>query len=72
MIGARSRLQRPRPSGKISDRVPAYGPGRICAAPGCGTRLSIYNDSVHCSLHDIKEAGQADGARSPTSTGASV
>lgn len=25
--------------------------GRVCAEPGCGTRLSVYNDLDHCSLH---------------------
>ena len=24
---------------------------RVCAHPSCGTRLSIYNDGKHCSLH---------------------
>lgn len=25
--------------------------GRICAHPGCGTRLSVYNRSTTCSVH---------------------
>ena len=25
--------------------------GRICAEPGCETKLSIYNDDEFCSLH---------------------
>ena len=25
--------------------------GRVCAEPGCTTKLSIYNDGDHCSLH---------------------
>jgi hypothetical protein len=25
--------------------------GRICAESGCETKLSIYNDGEHCSLH---------------------
>ena len=36
-------------SERISTRRPAKG--RICAEPGCGTKLSIYNDGDHCSLH---------------------
>jgi hypothetical protein len=28
-----------------------YKSGRVCAEPGCRTRLSIYNDGAHCSLH---------------------
>jgi hypothetical protein len=41
--------------GKVSDRVPAYGSGRICAASGCGTLLSTYNPGHFCSLHDGAE-----------------
>jgi len=25
--------------------------GRVCAEPGCETRLSMYNDGDHCALH---------------------
>jgi hypothetical protein len=24
---------------------------RVCAEEGCDTRLSVYNDADHCSLH---------------------
>ncbi len=24
---------------------------RVCAEEGCETRLSVYNDAEHCSLH---------------------
>lgn len=27
------------------------GGPRICAEDGCETRLSVYNDADHCSLH---------------------
>lgn len=26
--------------------------GRTCAEPDCETRLSVYNDAEHCSLHN--------------------
>ncbi len=39
-------------TGKISDRILAYGRGRICEAPGCDTVLSTYNPALYCSLHD--------------------
>jgi hypothetical protein len=39
-------------TGKISDRIAAYGRGRVCAAPGCSTLLSDYNPGPCCSLHD--------------------
>lgn len=29
-----------------------YKRGRVCAASGCGTRLSRYNSTIRCSLHD--------------------
>ncbi len=28
-----------------------YAADRVCAAPGCGTRLSIYNPLPYCALH---------------------
>lgn len=34
----------PRPSA-------TYAPGRVCAAEGCETRLSIYNRARHCWAH---------------------
>ena len=38
-------------TGKASDRIAAYGQGRICMAPGCSTLLSNYNPGVCCSVH---------------------
>ena len=40
-------------AGTPSQRIPAYGSGRICGAPRCGTVLSTYNPSLYCSLHDV-------------------
>ena len=28
-----------------------FRPDRVCDAPGCSTRLSIYNDGTFCSAH---------------------
>jgi hypothetical protein len=28
-----------------------YAQGRVCADPGCETRLSIYNKATHCWAH---------------------
>jgi len=39
-------------AGKISDRISAYGHGRVCEASGCDTVLSTYNPAHYCSLHD--------------------
>ena len=30
-----------------------FAPGRVCAEPGCDTRLSIYNEGTHCSKHNM-------------------
>jgi hypothetical protein len=38
-------------TGRPSQRVPAFGRGRICAMPGCNTVLSTYNPELSCSLH---------------------
>lgn len=35
----------PRPNRKFSD-------GRVCGAPGCETRLSIYNKWTYCWQHE--------------------
>lgn len=46
-------------TGRISERVSAYGPGRVCGMPGCGTLLSTYNPGHYCSLHDAFFPAQA-------------
>jgi hypothetical protein len=30
----------------------AFTKGRTCREPGCGTRLSIYNNGKFCYLHE--------------------
>jgi len=30
-----------------------YASGRVCAHEGCGARLSMYNSSSCCALHDL-------------------
>ena len=37
--------------GRRSDRVRMYHEGRVCAEPGCGTVLSVYNPSSRCAVH---------------------
>jgi hypothetical protein len=29
-----------------------YAPGRVCAQPGCETRLSVYSKWNHCWQHE--------------------
>ena len=35
-----------------------YASGRVCAAPGCSTRLSIYNPLGYCALHRSQRSGR--------------
>ena len=35
----------PRPS-------PTYPPGRVCRVKGCSTRLSVYNPTDTCAIHE--------------------
>jgi hypothetical protein len=37
--------------------------GRVCAEEGCGTRLSIYNDSCFCSRHAPRAAPRMRGKK---------
>jgi hypothetical protein len=39
--------------GRPSQKIPAFGSGRVCAAPRCSTILSTYNPALFCSLHDV-------------------
>jgi hypothetical protein len=41
----------PTGTGRPSQRIPAYGTGRICGAPHCNTVLSTYNPAQYCSVH---------------------
>jgi hypothetical protein len=50
-------------TGKISDRIAAYGRGRVCAAPGCSTLLSAYNPGPCCSVHDAFSPSSAGRRR---------
>ena len=31
--------------------LPRAADGRVCAEPGCQTRLSVYNEQDFCALH---------------------
>jgi hypothetical protein len=43
--------------GRRTDLIPAFARGRVCDEPGCDTRLSIYNPSPICALHEVKVNG---------------
>jgi hypothetical protein len=44
-------------------RSRTFGPGRLCAEPGCGTRLSIYNDGSCCAQHQAKVTPRMRGKK---------
>lgn len=37
--------------------------GRTCSEPGCGTRLSIYNDGDHCYQHEPETVPRLRGKK---------
>jgi hypothetical protein len=41
-----------------------YRPDRVCAAPGCATRLSIYNGTAVCASHNAHRA-RPPGSEAP-------
>ena len=68
----------PRHSHDASERVMAepfvgirrsprtYRPDRVCAVPGCTTRLSIYNGTTVCAPHNPHRVRpRRSGGRSP-------
>jgi hypothetical protein len=40
-----------------------YGPGRVCGAEGCSTKLSIYNKWNYCWQHEPVHTYVAGGKR---------
>ena len=38
-----------------ADPLATSPPGRVCAAPGCETHLSVYNHGIYCTLHEDGE-----------------
>ncbi len=47
--------------GRPSKKFPE---GRICGEAGCGTMLSIYNESEFCYQHDAGSAPRLRGRKS--------
>ena len=45
-----------------AERVRTYAAGRVCAAEGCITVLSIYNPSRFCGLHSTPDRSTHPGA----------
>ena len=39
-------------AGPLRPRTPTYPPGRVCRTKGCRTRLSVYNPTDLCAIHE--------------------
>jgi hypothetical protein len=39
-------------AGPLPHPSPTYPPGRVCRVKGCSTRLSIYNPTDTCAIHE--------------------
>ena len=39
------------------EKLPTYSENRGCSSPDCRTKLSIYNSSRYCWLHDNESTG---------------
>jgi hypothetical protein len=50
-------------------RSRTLGRGRLCTEPGCGTRLSIYNDGYYCSQHQAKAPPKTRGRKAVPAIG---
>ena len=46
------RGRRPHSAANGAAKTRTYGVGRTCIVEGCGTRLSAYNPSRTCAVHD--------------------
>jgi hypothetical protein len=49
----------------VERRTRLVAAGRVCEREGCSTRLSIYNDSSHCSLHAPMTVPRTRGKKIP-------
>ena len=39
-------------AGPLPRPTPTYPPGRVCRVKGCSTRLSVYNPTDTCAIHE--------------------
>ena len=39
-------------AGPLRPPTPTYPPGRVCRVKGCSTRLSVYNPTDTCAIHE--------------------
>jgi hypothetical protein len=45
-------------AGPLQPLSPTYPPGRVCRAKGCRTRLSVYNPTDRCAIHEERRPFQ--------------
>jgi len=41
----------------------AFGSDRVCREPGCGTRLSMYNNGKYCYQHEPMSVPRTRGKK---------
>ena len=65
--GCESRMSDDRFRGASVRNLPrpnkTYGSGRVCAEPGCETKLSIYNDGKYCYQHEPMSVPRVRGRK---------
>jgi hypothetical protein len=49
----------------VEGRTRRTAAGRVCRRAGCDTRLSIYNDGEHCSVHAPMVVPRTRGRKDP-------
>ena len=47
-------------AGPLPRPTPTYPPGRVCRVKGCSTRLSVYNPTDTCAVHEERRPFHQD------------
>jgi hypothetical protein len=47
-------------AGPLPHPSPTYPPGRVCRVKGCRTRLSVYNPTDTCAIHEERRPFHQD------------
>ena len=50
-------------AGPLRPPTPTYPPGRVCRAKGCRTRLSVYNPTDTCAIHEERRPFHQNSGR---------
>jgi hypothetical protein len=50
-------------AGPLPRPTPTYPPGRVCRVKGCSTRLSVYNPTDTCAIHEERRPFHQNSGR---------